>query len=382
MAVPDAGLYIEFLAPDLRFAVLLLLMALSAVFALRRRPAKGFSATWLLLAFMWLAFVPWLLTTGNGRYFIPVLMLAGPLCIALIHKLPMTAAFRISAALIVIGVQGSAIALNNPWGRLPLAPWGEPYFQLNLAENERTRPAAYVTASSISYSLVAPLFASGSRWMNVASLPGDLEKIPDARRVQAFLQRAARDGLPLKAMAPTVPRFMGDDGQPTEVMRNQWNLLLGEHRMELATGQACEMAPSSTMAALARGDSTENAKVDDRKFGFWICSVRYPVERTVPRATPEDAASARIFDQLERACPRIFPPGAGVAARMRGGASRTYVASDMKVFALDNGGVFYKYWRALNPARIGSAADVLDPGFRMDCAAIRGRAGLPWEKQL
>ena len=384
MAAPDAGTYIEFMAPDLRFAMLLLLMAATAIFALmRRRPAAGRSPAWLLIAFTWIAFVPWLATTGNGRYFIAVLLLTGPMCVALIHRMPMTAGFRLAAAAILIGVQGFAVFINNPWGRWPLAPWSEPYFDLPLTDQERSRPAAYITVTGISYSLIAPLFHPGSRWMNVASLPIDPEQSMDARRAQAFLQAVTHDKLPLKVIAPSVPIYMQDDGQPSEPMRNEINRLLSGHGVALAGGEACAFVPSRTMAALTLGDLDDTKRAKIGKFGFWICNLQYPVARKAPPLpTPEDARSALVFDKLERTCPRIFPPGSGTVVHMAGGTSRSYASADIKAYVLDNGDVLYKYWRGLNPGRIASVEQVLAEGFQMECNSIRGRSGLPWERKL
>ncbi len=89
-----------------------------------------------------------------------------------------------------------------------------------------------------------------------------------------------------------------------------------------------------------------------------------------------------MFGKLESACPRIFPPGQGVSSRVGDGVARGYGSSDTKAYVLDDGNVLYKYWRALNPARVGTVDEVLAPGFKMDCNAIRGRSGLPWEKEI
>src|SRR5688572_17858799 len=88
MAAPDSGVYIEIMAPDLRFAMigLLLLIWTMVIWRVKWRPTP----TLMLLVFVVTAFVPWLATTGNGRYFIPILLAAGPLCIALIYHLPYT----------------------------------------------------------------------------------------------------------------------------------------------------------------------------------------------------------------------------------------------------------------------------------------------------
>ena len=104
MAAPNSDVYLEIMAPDLRFAVLLLLTVVSVV-TLRRSPRSR--PVVLLLAFVWLAFVPWLMSSGNGRYFLPVLLAVGPLCIALIHRLPMRGRMRATLAVLVVAVRVS-----------------------------------------------------------------------------------------------------------------------------------------------------------------------------------------------------------------------------------------------------------------------------------
>jgi hypothetical protein len=54
----------------------------------------------------------------------------------------------------------------------------------------------------------------------------------------------------------------------------------------------------------------------------------------------------------------------------------------MKAFVLDNGRVWYRYWRALNANSIGTTDQVLADGFKMDCNQVNGRSGLPWDRAL
>jgi len=77
-----------------------------------------------------------------------------------------------------------------------------------------------------------------------------------------------------------------------------------------------------------------------------------------------------------------LPPGTSVTARIGEGALRDYSVADMKLYVMDDGRVYYKYWRALNGQLIGTVDQVLQPSFSMDCSNIRGRSGLPWQRTL
>ena len=67
MAAPDAGVYVEIMAPDVRFAFIAILLVVWAALAWRLK--WRLSPTLVLLMFVSAAFVVWLVTTGNGRYF-------------------------------------------------------------------------------------------------------------------------------------------------------------------------------------------------------------------------------------------------------------------------------------------------------------------------
>jgi hypothetical protein len=387
MAAPDGGVYIEIMAPDVRFACIAFLTVVIAALAVFLRRKLVPKPLLLLLVFTWAAFVPWLATTGNGRYFIPVLILAGPLCIGLIHKLPATAALKVAMAAIVVGVQGFAVVQADPRGSWPLAPWRDTYFDLALTSEEREQPAAYALVTNISYSLLAPQFDSRSRWVGLSSLPANPLSTTDGKRAQAALERASADGLPLKVIVPTVLSRTDAAGQPDAGLRAEMNRLLKPHRLALAESGSCALRKSATMAArLVDSPDPRNRALAER-VGFWICPLRFPVDAgpdspAQPVANPEMLARAdRVFGVMERLCPRFFAPGETSSVRIEGAFERRY-SSDTRAYVTDEGHVYYRYWRALNANDLGTAQEVLAAGFTMNCNQMRGRSGLPWERQL
>ncbi len=380
MAAPDAGVYLEIMAPDLRFAVLLLLTVATLVLAVRRRTLP--CTAWLLLAFVWLAFVPWLLTSGNGRYFLPILLLGGPACVILIYHLPVTMPFRLTMAAGLLALQAMLLATVDPRQAWSLADWVDNHFEMELTQEDRAAPAAYVIAAPISYSLMTPLFHHDSHWINVASMSGDLERSADDRRAQAALSRAKRTGLPMKLIVPTAPLYMTRDRQPTQKMRDELNRLVGPHRLALRPGD-CRVVVSATMASAALRDEVQPHPELWPLLGFWICDVEYPVPWRTHEAPPEDTARADpVLDKLESACPRLFRRGESKTVRIGDRLERSYGSSDIKAYVTDSGQVWFKYWRAMNSNYVGTIDSVLADGFTLDCNNVRGRSGLPWERQL
>lgn len=376
MASPDASVYVEIAAPDIRFAAVVVLAILTLV--ARRRFGWPVSPLVILLAWVATAFAVWMATTGNGRYFIPVLLAAGPLCIGFISRLPATRAFKGTVALGLVAVQGLMLYENEPWKWWGLSTWAEaPFFEVALDEEALTVPATYVTVTNISYSLIAPRFPASSRWVNTSSLPSALDRSPDVQRMQAVL--AGSDSL--KLIIPSRPNYMTEQQLPNEELRETINAMLRTQRLALAEPSDCRLLPSRGLATEALKDLRKFGPQVTAKFGFWICSLQYPValQSLEVRLDPEVRDT---FAAIEKRCPRFFEIGQTSASRLSDGWIRVYPQSDMKVYVMDSGEVHYKYWRAMNPVLVGRKEDVLRGDFTLECNAIRGRAGLPWEREI
>ena len=77
MAAPDANVYMEIPAPDIRFASITVLLLVAAL--CWRRLGPGRQATAAMSLVLLISAVIWLATTGNGRYFMALLVCAGPI---------------------------------------------------------------------------------------------------------------------------------------------------------------------------------------------------------------------------------------------------------------------------------------------------------------
>jgi hypothetical protein len=382
MAAPDSGVYIEIMAPDLRFVFLAGLIVLLAALVLWRRRTGGGSArpALILTATLLIAMVPWLLTTANGRYFIAGLLVVGPVCLALVWLLPLTRAARLTVAGLLVALRTFAVSQTNPFQAWSLGQWNEaPYFQLEIPEDLRTQPATYLTMSSISYSLLAPQFPAESRWMNLVNAPSVPTGHPDSLRAQQLLAGSTPGHIFL--LVPFVPGGVGVDGLPVEEVTRAVDLQLAGHQLRLAQPRNCRLLRSKGLASMALRKEARLDLEKTRHVGFWVCGVvRYDGTPSLPMAAAPlrfDAA----FDALEASCPRFFKRGVR-SEPVPGGEVRNYSATEMKAYVLDNGYVYYKYYRAFSIERIGTFEDVANGKAKVDCGNIRGRSGLPWEREI
>jgi hypothetical protein len=376
MASPDGGVYVEIIAPDFRFAFVLVLAL--AWLLLARGAQRRVSPPLVLLAFTALAFVPWLATTGNGRYFIPFLLVAGPLCIGLLHLIPLSRGLRLGLAATMLLVQGYLIHDIEPWRSWTYVSWEDaPAFGVEVPPEVAAQPATYVTMASISYSIIAPRFHPDSHWINISALQGVASTMPDELRAQALI---AAPG-PLKLIFPTVPGGQDYERIDTELGRAVDDLL-ARQGLSIEDEKQCRILPSEGLANMTIRRLGE-LKVGQRLVhGFWLCPLARQASPRARKSGPVPERSEKVFERLEQVCPRIFRPGEVVSLRLPGGAVRGYPGSDFKLYVLDDGKVWYKYVRALNPVLVGDADAILESAFTMDCDNIKGRTGLPWERVL
>ncbi|NNU44875.1 hypothetical protein [Ramlibacter montanisoli] len=358
MVAPDANIYLEIPAPDLRFAAIAVL-ALVAALLWRKLPPQR-NAVFALLATLLLSTALWLATTGNGRYFMAMLVCAGPLAIALICLLPVTRGFKALLALLLVAGQLFVVAQQPPWGSWSMLQWRTgPYFAVDLGPEQVRAPATtYASLSLLTYSLIAPQFPPESRWINLYTSGED-------QRTDAFLRRAVMQG-PVRLLAPSMAWASEKDGRPTPEMVKALDKLAARRNLRIAG--SCDFINSPGLVQMAESLGKDEAT----RLGFWTCPVAYQAglaQEVQPAAAPREVL--QVFAKLGELCPRFFPPGETSLRRLHDGWFRAYPHSQTKLYVLDNGEVWYHFWRALNPVMVGKAADLVAGEVQIDCLGVR-----------
>jgi len=376
MAAPDAGTYVEVIAPDLRFALLLLLLVLG--FAIFRRTWQPAMVMWRLLALLGLLFAVWLYTSGNGRYFIAGLMLVGVACLSVIHRWPCTKSLKLMLAFALCGLQAYVVYLAGPFEGAAFAPWREaPAFPLVLPPSMTDEPATYVTLSTNAYSLIAPRVHPDSRWVNLAIRQAGLDSDTDGFRIKEILSGSKR----IRALLAGVSGMLSAEGRLSQEFINTMNERLSPLHLAFDSS-ACSYITFTDASRLnvlgAQSERAEGVVVP----GFMLCKLTY-VERV--QHTPERASFPPEVDQvmavMDRQCHRFFDSRVGGKYRVPHGTMVHYADADMKLFVFDDRRVQYRYWRSLMAQPLGSVDQVLRSDFTFDCGNIRGRSGLPWERR-
>jgi hypothetical protein len=369
LADPQAGLYIELQAPDWRFAALVLLLPLAL--AGRQRLSLFEPWQWRLLLGCVACFYLWTFVSGNGRYVVWGLLLAGPLVVMAARQLKATLAMRNTVILGLLALQLWVVSMTFETNVWSLRPWTHGP-GIALADTPlKQQPAVYVTVGAISHSILVPQLHPQSRWSNVA---GQHEFVPGTREHRQF-QELLASPLPKYAVVRAARLAMSPDQQPVE---HAWVVIrraLGRSGLEPAAPD-CTFVPSDM-----GGPQFSLASGPPRDRGFWFCPIR--LAAAVP-AEAEDAPTAPelddVFRIVEQRCPRLFPQGNAQTRPNDDGVGRTYNHSDISVIVNPLGYVYFKHMRALNPTVLGSMHEVRAGRFEIDCDRVPGRYVPPWAR--
>lgn len=377
MADPSTGVYLEIPAPDFRFAIALLLALWLGALVWKQR-ARLDRALLGLVAFIALAFALWETTSGNGRYFIPVLLVVGPLIAALVARLPLSR--RALAYIAVGGLSLQAVAMKSAWApdEWALARWKDSYFDLRLPDQLAHTPATFITASGISFSLIAPKFDPRSSWISISEARQRNGGEANERIVRLISQNEQA-----WVIGPRLDFQFNGNGEPRPRTAEAIDAMMAAYGLRLSDPLECNFLESRSLPKIPDDPKSSHPKLLQ---GFTACRLARTRQTGEVERTAFGALQARaqaVLRKLETICPKFFPPsGNGVAVRGPEDYRRGYGMTDVGAIVRDDGLVYYKYFRALNPVVIGDAAKVLDPGFAMSCDRLQGRYHFPWDKDF
>jgi hypothetical protein len=368
MVEPTTMLHYELLAPDLRYAVLLALLAVLCLHWLRRRfahastssaPAKhpesgrvlaalgcGFATDWVL----------WLYGSGNSRYFLPMACVAAVVVVGLLFRL---CAARPKMCAYILGATLSLQALQLGMGaelRWAAAPWGGPWFEIAVPEKLRTEPSLYLTIGLQSNSYIAPFLAKGSGLVNFSGGYSLGPEGASGARIEELIHR----------YAPHL-RVLLESSQPYKSLEG-WEQLGA--RADIALERFGLRAEASDCATITvRGPPPAERGGPPDMIYLVSCHV-------VPDNADHTALRARkravdiVFDRLEHACPELFQPR-GLRSDQFGPAwARHYVNTDLTAW-------IYQGWVKFgNPSDaatlIGRESDWASAPLRLECGRHDG----------
>jgi hypothetical protein len=351
----------ELRSPDLRYAVLVVLLAALLLHWLLHRitggkggrpaPAKpadfspvlaalgcGLGADWLI----------WLYSSGNSRYFIPMACVAAALIVALLFRLfaahPKARNYLLAA---IFGVQ--AVQLWQGTGyRWDAQPWGGPWLDVAVPGKLHTEPSLYLTIGMQSNSFIAPYLASGSGLINFSGSYALGPEGANGARVSALIGRYAPH---LRVLIRGAKLYENDE--PAEPRRAQVDLAL--ERFDL------------------RVDKSDCETITLRGPTSYLVSCR-----VIPDSAGHAARIARqhaadvVLDRLEDACPKLFQPRRAFTEHRGGSWIRYYGNTDLWAWVSQGGVKFYQSQRGSFRIYVGRESDWAKAPLRISCGRLDG----------
>lgn len=339
MSLPGQMIDAEWIAPDLRYAVLavLLLMLLLHCILRRKRQSAGTAAATapdrsgtnrVLLALgcgFAVDWTLWLTASGNGRYFIPMASVAAVLDVVLIFRLFASwSRVRNYLLLAVAGAQIFQVCTGTEYR--PRLPWHDgPWVDLSISSRISSQADLYFLMGEQTNSFVIPYLPRGSGFIN---LGGEYGLGPDGTNGMRILRLIERFNPHLRVLT-------SDTGGDTDLGTTLPDGSSAANALRMfglkVDASSCTRIVAHGVAALrfyaaGAGQATRQRAPSAPNTEYLVtCELVWNgSENTSP--VPGQRAADLAFDHLEEACPALFQP-AHPLDRMTGDARHGYLFS-------------------------------------------------------
>jgi hypothetical protein len=366
----------ELTAPDLRYAVLVVLisalslrwlwqrLARRSTSSVRAEPAVASRVLAALGCGLALDWTLWLSASGNGRYFLPMANVAAVVIVALLFRLcdtqPKIRRY-IFAAIFGIQIIQLSFGAGHRWNGVP---WDRHWLVVDVPEKLATEPNLFLTVGAQSNSFIVPYLARDSGLINFSGGYALGPEGAGGARIQALIRRYAPH---LRVL------WSGDENRNSAADDALVRFGLRADTSDCATITAHGLPPEAEITIIR--DSVPIKSNDQRPSNTgYLTSCRVVPDNTDRSAlTAREHATDIVFDRLEDACPSLFQPRRPRTEHDGGIWRRLYINTDL-VALVGHGSVKFQ-----NPLRggptvyVGLEADWAKAPVRLACGRRDGR---------
>jgi hypothetical protein len=381
MVDPWAMVHVEVRAPDSRYALLLVLVAILLLLRLLRpkpsvqsdaaatRPDGAGSpvpppADPRLLAALGSAFAVdwalWLSGSGNSRYFIPLACVAGVLVIGLVFNLfcrwPKARNYILIS---ILATQALQVWMAGKLRWAP-APWEGKWGEVSVPETLTKRPTLHLMVEARSASFLAPYLPTDAGLIDISgSYPLEATG-PNGKRVQALIERYASH----VRLLVTGERLYADAerGSPT---------VSGINSTVQAYGLKVDPGDCATISV--QGIASDPEVGTGLPYPLFLVSCALVPDRADHAADLARARTANIvLDRLEDACPELFRPRRPPTGRYAYMWRRMYLNTDLIAWVSKNEVKFFDPVHGDDTVYLGSESEWAQAPRRLACGRRNG----------
>lgn len=361
--------YFEGFAPDLRFACLVVLLAIVALLAVRGPFARGVRVRLkaidldLLLYFL-VIFVLWIMISGNARYVVPMCLLVGVLLARWIYILLGAERGRL-AVLIVMSLQ-AIYTLSTTEFRFVYEPWdAKPFYKVKVDPQLIERPYLHLLLGvQTKASLLSSVGAQGVM-VNPLGQFSILEGSPLGQKFDDLRQQWRG------RVRAVLPDFLGRSASDIEKGRVQINKMLYRLGYSVDLSQCLKFkferdkpVPGSLVSFIQQNNMFSDYPQTQSSIS---CMLVERTDRDLEFEASRDRAN-KAFEVIEAACPKLYGPRNGVTEWGNEAWERYYPNTDSSVLVSEERGVVARLLRSAIDREIGSYKDVLAGKGVFDCA--------------
>jgi Glycosyltransferase family 87 len=309
----------ELTAPDLRYAVLVVLIGVIFLRWLWQRlahtstssahPESAAAARLLAALGCGLAadWVLWLNASGNGRYFLPMASVAAVVIVALLFRL-FAARAKIRnyclAAIFAAQIIQLCFGANHRWDSVP---WDRQWLQVEVPKKLATEPNLFLTIGTQSNSFIAPFLARGAGLVNFSGGYALGPEGASGARIEALIRRYA----PHLRVLWRGPQLQADDEQ-RKLFRSTVDDALVRLGLRVDTSDCATIAlrglPPEAPATFLSSQPLEAISRQPHDTSYLTSCHVVPDHLDRSALIARERAVDIVFDRLEDACPALFQP--------------------------------------------------------------------------
>jgi hypothetical protein len=345
MAKINSGIYVEIAAPDLRFALLVLvLVALILVKLSKRQPAQTGdpkdppSAP---VQVLWIVFVAvvilWMAKLGNGRYHLMYLLLVGPLLVwALVSLLGDRRLSALAAGLILVLQLAHGVSSGYP--RWESASWTESWVKTWWPSQLDFKASTFAQLGPGIDTMVFADFPVGSRFVDLGGkfpIPPDS---PLGHKMKVILADQPQNTFAVFKSRASEERDWRMPRQMSAEAVSQINHLLAPWNLQMADGTCHPMEIELDRDEL-NTQGGHSVTLGVRRYALMLCRINEggQVDTQIER---QRNYLAQLAGHLTTTCPTLFPAPASLPTQLAGVWNIRYIGSDI-VVALHKGELTY-----------------------------------------
>lgn len=332
MAEYHNRVYVESMLPDLRPALIVIFsIVVFTKNSWERLAGRGNgnygtdTPSRVLLWFFLIATVLWLATSGNGRYGLPILLLAGPVLYwTILRSMPNGRSPLLTATAILLAQ--NVYAWNTWNGAWETLPWSRKWVEISVPKQLQEQPYLYFTTALQTDSFVIPFVHPGSGFVNLfGQYPIPLAG-PGSDRVKRLIaQHTGR----LRMMV----RLTGSASGQMDLKKYLAGLDESFSSWGLRTDESdCVDIPASIPGGLQGGNPDH----------FFLSCALQPGTRVSDAYVRTKQRLTAVFGRIENACPLLFSPPGWHFERKGGMWSRRYMNTDIILYSA-KGRMFYSH---------------------------------------